>query len=63
MGEACFSTIKEGETGKLLAVSVPYDLSMLDTEEDLALARAIHDDIQMRLQEWFDEEFLRNCYA
>jgi hypothetical protein len=38
MGEACFSTIKKGETGKLLEVSVPCDLSTLDTEEDLAFS-------------------------
>lgn len=63
MSEAVYSTIKEGETGKLIAVSVPYHPSMLDTEEDIALARAIHDDIQRRIQEWFDEEFLRDLYA
>lgn len=38
MSEAVYSTITEGETGKLIAVSVPYDSSTLDTEEDLALA-------------------------
>lgn len=58
-----YSTIKEGETGKLIAVSVPYDPSALNTEDDLALARAIHDDIQKRVQEWFDEEFARSLYA
>ena len=26
-------------------------------------AAAIHDDIQKRIQEWFDEEFMRNLYA
>jgi peptide methionine sulfoxide reductase MsrA len=54
MSEVVYSTIKEGETGKLTAVSVPYDPSMLDTEGDIALARAIHDDIQRKIQEWFD---------
>ena len=63
MSEAVYSTIREGETGKLIAVSVPYYPSTLDTEEDLALARAIHDDIQKRIREWFDEEFARSLYA
>lgn len=63
MSEIVYSTIKEGETGKRIAVSVPYDPSMLDMEEDIALARAIHDNIQKRIQEWFDEEFMRNLYA
>lgn len=63
MSEAVYSTIREGETGKLIAVSVPYDPSMLDAEEDIALARAIHDDIQQRMQEWLEEEFARNLYA
>lgn len=63
LSEVVYSTIKEGETGKLIAVSVPYDLSTLDAEEDVALARAIHDDIRQRIQEWFDEEFTRNLYA
>lgn len=63
MSKTIYSTIKEGETGKLITVSVPYDPSMLDTEEDVALARAIHDDIQKRIQEWFDEEFVRSLYA
>ena len=62
MSEVVFSTIKEGETGKLIAVSVPYpyDPSLVDTEEDIALVRAIHDDTQERIREWFDEEFLRS---
>ena len=63
MSGAVYSTIKEGETGKLIAVSVPYDPYMLDTEEDKALARAIHNDIQARIREWFDEEFVRSLYA
>jgi hypothetical protein len=63
MSEAIFSTIKEGDTGKLVAISVPYDLSMLDTEDDIALARAIHDGIQARIQEWFEEGFVQNLYA
>lgn len=63
MKEVVYSSIKEGETGKLISVSVPYDPSMLDTEEDIALARAIHDDIQRRIQEWFEEEFVRSLYA
>lgn len=63
MSEAVYSTIREGETGKLISVSVPYDPSMLETEEDIALARAVHDDIQKRIQEWFDEEFVRSLYA
>lgn len=56
MSEAVYSTINEGDTGKLIGVSVPYDPSSLDTEDDIALARAIHDDIQQRIQEWFDEQ-------
>lgn len=63
MSETVYSTIKKGETGKLIAVSVPYDPSMMDTEEDIALARAIHDDIQKRIHEWFEEEFVRGLYA
>lgn len=56
MSETSYSTIEEGETRKLISISVPYALSALDMEEDLALARVIHDDIQQRLAEWFDEE-------
>lgn len=63
MSEVVYSTIKEGETGELIAVSVPYDSFTLDTEEDIALARAIHYDVQERIRAWFDEEFLRNLYA
>lgn len=63
MSEVIYSTIKKGETGKWIAVSAPYDPSTLDTEDDVALARAIHDDIQKRIQEWFDEEFVRSLYA
>lgn len=63
MSEVVYSTIKEGEIGKRIAVSVPYDPSMLDTAEGVALARAIHNDIQKRIQEWFDEEFTRSLYA
>lgn len=63
MSEAVYSTIKEGETGKLIAVSVPYNPAILETEEDLTLARAIHDDIQKRIHEWFEEEFARGLYA
>lgn len=64
MTETVYSTIKEGETGKLIAISVPYDPSALDTdEEDIALARAIHSDIQKRIREWFDEEFVRSLNA
>lgn len=58
MSEVVYSTIREGETGKLIEVSVPYDPFMLETEEDIALARAIHDDIQMRIQEWFKDEWV-----
>ncbi len=63
MSEVTYSTIREGETGKTIAVSVPHKLPILSTEEDLALARAIHDHIQQRIQEWFDEEFARDLYA
>lgn len=63
MSEAIYSTIKEGEKGKLIRVSLPYHPSMVETEEDIALAQAIHDDIQKRVQEWFDEEFARSLYA
>lgn len=63
MSEVVYSTIKEGETGQLITVSVPYDPSMLDTEEHIAFAQAIHDDIQKRIREWFDEEFARSPYA
>lgn len=63
MSEAIYSTIKEGEIGKRIAISVPFDPSILDTEEDMALARAIHDDIQQRIREWFDEEFVRSLLA
>lgn len=63
MSEVVYSSIKEGETGKLIAISVPYDPFMLDTEEDIALARAVHDHIQARIQEWFEEEFARGLYA
>lgn len=59
MSEAVYSTIKEGETGKRIAFSLPCDLFAIDTEEDMALARAIHDDIQESIRQWFDEEFLR----
>lgn len=59
MNQVVYSTIKEGETGKRIAVSVPFDPAALDTEEAMALARAIHDDMQERMQEWFDEEFAR----
>lgn len=62
MSEVVYSTIEEGETGKLFAVSVPYDpfdLPALSSEEQMILARRIHDDIQKRIQEWFDEEFAR----
>ena len=54
-----------GELGAKVSgtVSVPYDPSMLETEDDLALARAIHDDTQKRIREWFDEEFVRSLYA
>lgn len=44
MSGAVYSTIKEGDIGKLIAVSVPYYPSVLDTEDDIALAPAIHDD-------------------
>jgi hypothetical protein len=63
VSKAVYSTIKEGETGKLISVSVPYSPSSVETEEDIALARAIHNDIQRRIQEWFDEEFTRSFYA
>lgn len=55
--EISYSTIKEGETGKLISVSIPYNPSLLSTEDDITLARAIHDDMQQRIQEWFDEQF------
>lgn len=57
MSETVYSTIKEGETGKLISVSVPYDPSSLSTEEDIILARAIHNDLQQRIQQWLEEEF------
>lgn len=63
MSETIYSTINEGDTGQRIAVSVPYDPSMLDTEDDIALARAFHDGIQARVREWFDEEFARSLYA
>lgn len=63
MSEVVYSTIKEGETGKLIAVSVPCDLSLLNAEEDTKLVRAVHDQIQKRIEEWFDEEFARDLYA
>lgn len=63
VSESVYSTIEDGETGKLIAVSVPYDPSMLDTEEDMALARAVHDEIHKRIEEWFDEELARSLYA
>jgi peptide methionine sulfoxide reductase MsrA len=63
MSEVTYSTIKDGDTGKLILVSVPYDSSLLDTEDGMALARAIHDDIQQRVQEWFEEELDRELYA
>lgn len=63
MSEVTYSTIKQGETGKVIVVSVSHKLPLLTTEEDLALARAIHDDIQRTIQEWFDEEFAQNLYA
>ena len=63
MSEAVYSTIKGSDTGKRIAVSVPYDPATLDTEEDMALARAIHDDIQARIREWFDEAFTQSLYA
>lgn len=59
--EVSYSTIEEGETGKLFSVSVPYDpfdLPSLSLEEQRALARRIHNDIQRQLEQWFDEEFL-----
>lgn len=59
MSEVVYSTIKEGETGELISVSVPCDLSSLNTEERFILARQIHDDIQRQLQEWFDSEYLQ----
>lgn len=58
MSEVTYSTIKEGETGKLIAVSVPFDSSVFNADEDAELARQIHDDIQKRLQEWFEQEYL-----
>lgn len=63
MSEVSYSTVKDGETGKRIAVSLPCDLSALDAEEDMALARAIHDDMQERMQKWFDEEFARGLYG
>jgi peptide methionine sulfoxide reductase MsrA len=62
MSEVSYSTIKEGETGKLISVSIPYDPSSLSTEEQIALARQIHDDIQRNLQKWFDEEIAREIW-
>ena len=59
MSEVIYSTIKESDTGKLVSVSVPFDSSMLSTDDDLAFARAIHDDLQQRLREWFEEELAR----
>jgi hypothetical protein len=59
MSEVVYSTIADDDIGKLISVSVPYDLSTLNTEDDLAFARAIHDDLQQRLQQWFEEEFER----
>ena len=59
MSEVIYSTIREGNTGRLISVSVPYDPALLSTEDDLAFARAIHDDIQQRVQQWFEEEFAR----
>lgn len=41
MSEVAYSSIKESETGKPISVSVPYDLSALDSKEDIALARVI----------------------
>lgn len=62
MSEVSYSTIKEGETGKLISVSIPCDPSSLSTEEQIALARQIHDDIQRNLQKWFDEEIAREIW-
>lgn len=56
MSEVSYSTIKEGETGKRIALTLPCDLFAIDTEEDIALARAIHDDIQKQIEEWFDDK-------
>jgi len=58
MSEVAYSTIKEGETGKLISVSVPFDSSSLTTEEQVALVRQIHDDIQRSIQQWWEEQFL-----
>lgn len=58
--EVSYSTIKEGETGKLFSVSIPYnsfDLPSLSMEEQMVLVRTVHNDIQKRLEEWFDEQF------
>lgn len=57
MSEVVYSTIREGETGKLISISVPYDPSTLSTDEDIVFARAIHANIQQRIQQWFDEQF------
>lgn len=63
MSEITYSTIKEGDSGRLISVSVPYDPLTLSTEDDIALARAIHDDIQQRIQEWFEQELDYHLYA
>jgi len=59
MSETVYSTIGDDDIGKLISVSVPFDPSVLSTEDDLVLARAIHDNLQQRFQQWFDEEFAR----
>lgn len=60
MSEVAYSTIKEGEMGRLLSVSVPCDLPDLTVKEKMILALTIHADIQKRLEEWFDEQFERD---
>lgn len=59
MSEVTYSTIKDEDVGKYISVSVPFDPSKFKTEEDFALARAIHDEIQQRLREWHDGEINR----
>lgn len=63
MSEIVYSKIGEGETGKLISVSVPYNPSKFRAQEDIALARTIHGDLQQQIRQWLEEEFERETYG